>query len=198
MDGRRARGEATRERLIAAARELFGGRGYEATSIEAVLERSGVARGALYHHFAGKAELFDAVLESLYAELAGQASDTARANDDPMAGLRAGAHAWLGMALDPAVQRISLLDAPAAIGWARWRELDERWWLGGLRASFRRLEQEDRIPGGQSELLARMIYAALNEASLLIASAEDQQAMRRTAQEALDTLLGRLVPPTTA
>lgn len=193
-DGRRARGEATRERLIAVARELFGQRGYEATSIEAVLEGSGVARGALYHHFKGKAELFDAALESLYGELALQAGDEARASEDPLEGLRAGAGAWLEMALDPAVQRIALLDAPAAIGWERWRELDERWWLGGLRASFRRLEREGRVPRGQSELLARMVYAALNEASLLIASAPDQQAMGRAAQAALDTLLARLVP----
>lgn len=193
VDGRKARGEATRELLIATARELFGRDGYEATSIAAVLERSGVARGALYHHFAGKAELFDAVLEALYAELAAQAGGSARAGEDPLAGLRAGSHAWLEMALDPEVQRISLIDPPTAIGWARWRELDERHWLGGLRASLRRLEREGRVPEGQSELLARLLYAALNEASLLIAAAADGEAMRREAQEAVDTLLDRLV-----
>lgn len=193
VDGRRARGEATRDLLVATARELFGREGYEATSVAAVLERSGVARGALYHHFASKAELFDAVLEDLYVDLAAQAGGTARASRDPLDGLRAGAHAWLGMALDPQVQRISLIDPPTAIGWARWRELDERYWLGGLRASMRRLEREGRVPEGQSELLARLLYAALNEASLLIASSPDAGATRREAQEALDTLLDRLV-----
>jgi AcrR family transcriptional regulator len=173
---------------------MFGERGYEGTSIEAVLERSGVARGALYHHFRSKAELFDAVLESLYAELASSAGESAKAGEDPLEGLRRGSHAWLDMAMDPAVQRIALLDPPTALGWARWRELDERYWLGGLRASLGRLEREGRVPAGQSELLARLLYAALNEASLLIAAAADQGQTREACQQALDTLLERLVP----
>jgi AcrR family transcriptional regulator len=196
-DGRRARGEATRARLLATATTLFGERGYEGTSIEAVLERSGVARGALYHHFRSKAELFDAVLESLYAKLASSAGESARAGEDPLEELRRGSHAWLDMAMDPAVQRIALLDPPTALGWARWRELDERYWLGGLRASLGRLEREGRIPAGQSELLARLLYAALNEASLLIAAAVDQGQTREACQQALDTLLERLVPAAT-
>ena len=191
-DGRRARGEATRARLIAAARELFGERGYEGTSIEAVLAASGVARGALYHHFKSKTELFDAVLEAVNAELAADADHVARAGADPLERLRAGSHAWLRMALDPAVQRISLIDPPTVVGWTRWRELDERYWLGGLRAGFRRLADEGRIPPAQAEALAHMLYAALNEASLLVAYADDQKATARAAQAAVDTLLDRL------
>jgi AcrR family transcriptional regulator len=111
LDGRRARGAATRERLLAAARSLFGERGYEATSIESVLAASGVARGALYHHFQSKAELFDAVLAEVLVEIADRGADAAgAAGGDPLEGLRAGSHAWLAMALDPAIQRIALLD----------------------------------------------------------------------------------------
>jgi AcrR family transcriptional regulator len=192
LDGRRTRGQATRERVIASARELFGARGYEATSIETVLERSGVARGALYHHFASKAQLFDAVLESINAQLAAEADERARTGADALERLRAGSHAWLRMALDPAVQRIVLLDPPAVVGWSRWRELDERYWLGGLRAGLRALAREGRVPDEQCEMLAHMLYAALNEASLCIASADDQDAARTAAQAALDTLLDRL------
>ena len=109
MDGRIERGRSTRERLIATARELFGERGYDGTSIGAVLEASGVARGALYHHFATKEALFDAVLDQLTAEIAERTAEAARpVADDPIAALRAGATAWLDMALDPAVQRIGL------------------------------------------------------------------------------------------
>ena len=97
------------------------------------------------------------------------------------------------MALDPAVQRIALLDPPAVLGWGRWRELDERYTLGGLRASLRRLGTEGRIPAAQAELLAYMLLAALNEAALFIASSEDQRAALDAGREAVDTLLDRLV-----
>jgi len=196
-DQRRARGQATRERLLAAARELFGERGYEATPIEAVLEASGVARGALYHHFQSKAELFDAVAEELFVEIADVTDAAAREGGDTLERLRAGSHAWLQMALDPAVQRIALLDPQAALGWTRWRELDEQHTLGGLRLSFERLAREGRVPDGQQQLLAYMLLAALNEAALFVAYADDKQAALDTGQAAIDTLLDRLTAAAT-
>ena len=196
-DQRRARGQATRERLLAAARELFGERGYEATPIEAVLEASGVARGALYHHFQSKAELFDAVAEELFVEIADVTDAAAREGADTLERLRAGSHAWLQMALDPAVQRIALLDPQAALGWTRWRELDEQHTLGGLRLSFERLAREGRVPDGQQQLLAYMLLAALNEAALFVAYADDKHAALDTGQAAIDTLLDRLTAAAT-
>jgi AcrR family transcriptional regulator len=193
-DGRRARGEATRTRLIGAARELFGARGFDDTSIEAVLERSGVARGALYHHFASKAELLDAVAEEVFAEIADRTAAAAGNTDDPLEAVRAGSHAWLEMALDPAIQRIALLDPQTVLGWSRWRELDERHSLGGLRASFRRLARAGRVPAGQEELIAYMVLAALNEAALFITFAADRKAALATGRAAIDTLLDRLAP----
>jgi AcrR family transcriptional regulator len=191
-DLRRARGEATRARLRATARELFGERGYDATSIDAVLEVSGVARGALYHHFPSKLALFNAVAEEVFIEIADTTAAAARGSADPLESLRAGSHAWLRMALDPAVQRIALLDPPTVLGWARWRQLDEQYTLGGLLASFRRLARDGRIPHGEAELLAHMLLAALNEAALFIAYAEDQRAAMDTGRAAVDTLLDRV------
>src|SRR3954447_2914846 len=107
-DGRIARGEATRERVLSAARRLFGERGYEQTSIEALLEASGVARGALYHHFPSKTALFDAVLERVVADLADIAEKDASVGPDALENLRAGARSWMRMARDPEVQRIYL------------------------------------------------------------------------------------------
>jgi AcrR family transcriptional regulator len=194
-DMRRARGEATRERLLEVARELFGDRGYDATSIEAVLETSGVARGALYHHFKSKAELFDAVVEEVFVEIAQVSAAAARGCTDPLESLRKGSHAWLGMALDPAIQRIALLDPLTVLGWSRWRELDEQYTLGGLRASLRRLARDGRIPASEAELLAYMLLAALNEAALFIAYATDQRAALDTGRASVDTLLDRLCGP---
>jgi AcrR family transcriptional regulator len=192
VDRRRLRGEATRERLLSSARDLFGERGYEATSIDAVLEKSGVARGALYHHFASKAELFDAVAEEVFVEIAEQTAAAGRGSTDPLERLRAGSHAWLVMALDPAVQRIALLDPPTVLGWRRWRELDEQYTLGGLRGALSRLARDGRIPHGQAELLAYMLLAALNEAALFIAGADDEQRAVAAGKATIDTLLDRL------
>jgi AcrR family transcriptional regulator len=192
-DRRIERGRATRERLLAAGRELFGERGYEGTSIEAILRGAGVARGALYHHFATKEELFDAVLERLTAEMADNVTEAARGAEDSVASLRAGCAAWLEMALDPALQRIGLIDAPAVVGWTRWRELDERYSLGALRANLLLIADEGRLPADQVDLFAHMVIASVTEAALMIARSEDPQAALGPARAAVDALLDGLI-----
>jgi AcrR family transcriptional regulator len=197
-DGRRTRGRATRERVLECAFELFGSRGYEKTSIEAVLERSGVARGALYHHFSSKAELFDAVLEKVMAQITAVVDEAAGESTDPLEQMRAGARAWLELARDERIRRISLLDPQAAVGWARWRELDQRYNLGGIRAGFRLLSREGRVPEDQTELLSHILLAAMNEAALFIAQAPNEAAAVTTGRAAMDTVLDRLVGPVAA
>jgi AcrR family transcriptional regulator len=192
-DLRLERGRATRDRLVEAGRELFGEHGYEGTSIEAVLESAGVKRGALYHHFESKQALFDAVLDRVVSDIARAVAEAARAEGDPVASLRAGCAAWLRMALDPAVQRIALLDPPSVIGWTRWREIDEQHILGGVRRSLQLIARDGRLPAGDVDLLAHMVLASVNEAALLIARAEDPRDALATGQAAVDTLLDRLV-----
>jgi AcrR family transcriptional regulator len=191
-DLRIEKGRATRERLIQAGRELFGAHGYEDTSISAILEAAGVTRGSLYHHFETKEALFDAVLDRVVAEIAATAAQAARAAPDPVASLRAGFAAWLRMALDPGVQRIALLDPPSVVGWTRWREIDEQHILGGLRATMRRLARQGRLPPGDVDLYAHMLLAAVNEAALLIARADDPEATLATGLAAVDALIDRL------
>jgi AcrR family transcriptional regulator len=192
-DLRIERGRATRERIVSAGRELFGERGYDATSIEAILDAAGVARGALYHHFPNKVGVFDAVLERVTIEAAETVAEAARAARDPVAALRAGCMAWLRMALEPAIQRIVLTDAPVVVGWRRWRELDEQHTLGGLRANLRRIAESGRLPDRDVDALAHMLLAAVNEAALLVARAPDPEIAFRSAQAAVETLIDRLV-----
>jgi AcrR family transcriptional regulator len=194
-DLRLERGRATRERLVATARELFGRDGYEATSVEAVLREAGVAKGSLYHHFDSKPALFDAVLDQVIAELAAEAARAAEAHDDPVESLRAGCHAWLQMSLDPGAQQIALVDAPAVVGWSRWRELDEQYTLGGVRRSLQALAESGHVPAGQVDALANMLIAAVGEAALLIARSDDPEAALAAGQAAFDTLLDRLAGP---
>jgi AcrR family transcriptional regulator len=192
QDLRVERGRATRERLVASARELFGRDGYDATSVEAVLRASGVARGSLYHHFENKTALFDAVLDQVIGEVAAESAEAARAETDPVEGLRAGCVAWLRSALDPAVQQIALVDAPAVVGWSRWRELDERYTLGGVRRSLQLVAESGRLPADQVDVLANMLLAAVGEAALLIPHADDPEAAFAAGRAAFDTLLDRL------
>jgi AcrR family transcriptional regulator len=192
VDRRVEKGRTTRAAIVAGARRLFGAQGYDATSIEAILGAAGVARGALYHHFPTKEALFDAVLDEEIARVAAAATKAALEARDPVESLRAGCATWLDAALDPAVQRITLIDAPAVVGWSRWRRLDEQHTLGGLRSNLRHLAREGRVPTEQVDVLANMLLAAVSEAALMIATADDQRAALRTALAALDTLLDRL------
>jgi AcrR family transcriptional regulator len=192
VDRRVERGRATREKLLATARRLFGRDGYEATSVEAVLREAGVARGSLYHHFENKPALFDAVLDQVVAETAAQAAAAAAKHDDPVEGLRAGCATWLRLSLDPAVQQIALVDAPAVLGWSRWRELDEQYTLGGVRRSLQSLADAGRVPAEQVDSLANMLLAAVGEAALLIVRAEDPEGALASGLAAFDTLLDRL------
>ena len=130
-DLRKERSEATRTALVAAGRELFAHRGYGAVGTEEIVRLARVTRGALYHHFNGKDDLFEAVVEEVERELTERiAAEAAARAADPWGAMVAGAGAFLDASLEPAVQRIILLDAPAVLGWETWREIGERYGLG--------------------------------------------------------------------
>jgi AcrR family transcriptional regulator len=190
-----ARGAITREHLIAVATRLFAERGYEGTSIELVLQAAGVSRGALYHHFNGKDTLFEAVLEAVEAEVELRtAAATADTRDAPAA-LRAACRAWVRIARDPIVQRILLIDAPAVLGWHRWREMDERHALGGIRLTLAAIAASGAIPLSLVDMFAHMLLAAMNEIALVIATADDPDAATHAGVAAVDEFLDRLLRP---
>ena len=139
------RGQATRAQLIDVATRLFAAHGYDGTSIEAVLADSGVSRGSLYHHFPGKEALFLAVMEEIGLRAAQPVLDAMNDALDPVAALRLGCLGWIRLAVDPVVQQIMLIDAPAVLGWERWRELDEQTTLGFIRAALAYAADTGRI-----------------------------------------------------
>src|SRR6476646_3976924 len=117
-----AQSEATRAKLLAAARDLFGTRGFAAVGTEEVVRAAGVTRGALYHQFADKRELFEAVFEQLEQEIILVAEGRMSEHpDDLLAAFRAACRGWLEVCLEPEIERIVLLDAPAVLGWETWR-----------------------------------------------------------------------------
>lgn len=173
------RSESTRRELLRVARQLFTERGYAQAPIEEVAERAGVTKGALYHHFRNKRELFQAVFEELEGELVEKViTAAAAAGDDVWEGMRLGVRAFLEAALDPAAQRIVLIDGPSVLGWETWREIDERYGFALVHGSLEAATEAGVIRRRPAEPLAHLFLASLSEAALQIARAEDtQQAM---------------------
>ena len=126
------RSAATREALVAAGRALFSVHGFAGVGTETIVRQAGVTRGALYHQFADKTELFAAVFEDVEQTISariGQAAVDAGVTD-PIEAMALGAGAWLDASTDPQVRQIVLLDAPAVLGWERWREIGMRYGMG--------------------------------------------------------------------
>ena len=189
------RGRATRAHVLEVATRLFAEHGYDGTSIETVQASAGVSRGSLYHHFPGKEALFWAVLEEVGARVARQGEDIARDAPDPVAMLRAGALAWIRLAGDPVVRQVMLIDAPAVLGWERWRELDEQGPLGVIRAALAYASEAGIIERRHVDAFAHIVLAAANEVSLMIARAEDPAAALRACERAFADFLDRLLGP---
>jgi AcrR family transcriptional regulator len=198
MNRRIEKGKATRERIVAVARKLLANRGYAGVSIEDVLEKTGISRGALYHHFDSKEALFEAVLEAMEAEIAATMAQAASGATDPVDALRAAWEAWFKLARDPAVRQIVLTDALSVVGWAKWREIDERYGFGRLKRTLQRAAASGRMREDLVDTFAHILLAAIFEVGLLIARADDPVATTETARAAVNQLLDRLLAPSEA
>jgi AcrR family transcriptional regulator len=183
------RSAATREALIAAARELFAERGYAAVGTEEIVRKAGLTRGALYHQFAGKRELFEAVYETIEREVTERIAADALVGSDPLEALRAGARAFLDHCLEPEVQRIVLIDAPSVLGWERWREIGARYGLGLIEAALQAAIDAGAISPAPVKPLAHVLLGALDEAAMAVARADDPAA----ASDEMDVVLGRML-----
>jgi AcrR family transcriptional regulator len=190
--GRIEQGRATREHLVAVATGLFTELGYEATSIQRVLEEADVSRGALYHHFASKEALFEAVLETVEAGIADALVAATAGAADAAGGLRAGARAWLDMAGDPAIAQIALTDAPSVVGWHRWREIDERHGLGLVKAGLGALAAEGRLRPELVDPYAHLLLAAMMEMALVVKT-DPRPTTAANVAATVDDLLDRLL-----
>ena len=198
MDGTRRtqaeRAAETREALIEAARPLFAAQGFAEVALETIVRAAGVTRGALYHHFADKTELFAAVFEKVEGEVAAQMGDAIAASNqtDPVEVMRLGADFWLDVCSDPEVQRIVLVDAPAVLGWTRWTEIGDRYNTGMVRALLTNAVETGRIPPQPIEATVLTILGAMREATLYVARAEDHDQARKDAGAVMNRLIRAL------
>ena len=184
----------TRSQLVAVGHRLFAERGFAATSTEEIVAQAGVTRGALYYHFKNKEDLFRAVLTEVEETIHERITAVAMAESEPWAGLVAGCGAFLDACMDPAVQRIALLDAPAVLGWEVWRQVGSEHRFGILVAGLQWGVVAGEIDDLPVVALAHVLLGALNDGALFIAGAEDKAVARDQVAAILLRLLGGLRP----
>jgi len=198
LSARRAEHAAdTRDALIGAARRLFAAHGFDGTGTEQIVAEARVTRGALYHHFRDKADIFRAAMAEAAADVATRLIDEQTATDaqSPMAEIREGVSAFLDVCVDGDFQRIVLVDGPRVLGSDAWEDLVEQYGRGILEEWLERCVGTGDLEDMPLRALARLLIAMLTEASLAIARADDPQSERAAFGETLDRILTGLRPP---
>ncbi|MEU7984676.1 helix-turn-helix domain-containing protein [Streptosporangium canum] len=181
----------TRRALVAEGRRLFARRGYGAVSLAEIVESAEMTKGALYHHFDSKADLFRTVVEQVQQEVADRVTAAAEARENPWEQLIAGCHAFLAASSDPEVQQIMLIDGPAVLGWEEWRAMDEASSARHLTEALTTLMEAGVIVRQPVAPLARLLSGAMNEAALWLARSADPAGLADTTA-ALSRLMASL------
>ncbi|MBF6242513.1 MULTISPECIES: TetR/AcrR family transcriptional regulator [Nocardia] len=196
------RSRATRASLESVGRRLFAERGYSAVSAEEIVAAAGVTRGALHHHYGDKRGLFIAVLEQLEADNTEEirhAIDTLPDPTDLLAAMATGLHTFLMISRRPETVRIAMSDGPAVLGWQGWREMEARHGLGLITNQLELAVESGLAPAVPVRTLAQLILAAITEAGMIVAHADDPDAAGAEAEQCILMMLGGLLtPPSTS
>jgi AcrR family transcriptional regulator len=189
------RSAATRAALIAAGRRLWGERGYGNVGTPEIAKTAGVTRGALYHQFEDKAALFLAVVEAVEQDVTKRLAEAVVAGGatDPAAALRSASGFWLDASQDPEVRQIVLIDAPVVLGWAQLRDVALEHALGLTEQLLQAAMDAGQLAPRPTRTLAHVIIGALDEAALVVATADDPDAVRAEVAEVIDLLLDGLL-----
>lgn len=195
---RRTQGErsaATREALIAAARLLWGARGYADVGTPEIAEVAGVTRGAMYHQFADKAALFLAVVEVVEQDVMGRMAGLVAASGASCAAgtIRAAVDAWLDVCADPEVRQLVLLDGPSVLGWAGFRDVAQRYSLGMTEQLLQDAMNAGQLARQPVGPLAHVLIGALDEAAMAIATSDDPKRARRETRQVLRRLIDAML-----
>lgn len=184
----------TQAKLIKSARESFAQHGFAESCMDDLTAEAGLTRGALYHHFGGKKGLLKAVIQQIEDEMTTRLSAIKSKGPTTWDAFINGSIAYLNMACEPEIQRITLLDGPAVLGdpsqWPR-----KNCCIRNTQLSLEKLMEEGVIKEVDSLAMARLINGALFGASLWIANAEDSHAASIKAVEAFLTLAEGLLKP---
>jgi AcrR family transcriptional regulator len=181
--------ESTRQALVDSALELFTERGYAATSLDAIVKRARVTKGALYHHFNGKQALFEAVFDTVETAAIAQMSVAVDGDGSAWDRAMAGIHAYVSVCLDPSYQRVVIHEAPVVMGWERWREAEEQFSYGLVRATVESLVEAGEIEPLPVEVTARVLFGALSAGAETIAGSPDPEQTAADVTKAITTVM---------
>jgi AcrR family transcriptional regulator len=184
--------EATRRAIVQAASDLFGRQGYAATSVDEIAAAAGVAKGAVYHHFASKERLFEPVLEATTAALAHQVMVKAETASDVWDAIAVATEAYFELASTGAAAQIVLKDGPVVLGWERWREIDASHFGAAMPNILQAAMAQGLIASQPVEPLARLLLGAATEAAAACAASADPAATGRAHAQAFRSLLDGL------
>ncbi|GAA3653899.1 TetR family transcriptional regulator [Lentzea atacamensis] len=177
--------ESTRQALVDSAVDLFTKRGYAGTSLDEVVKRARVTKGALYHHFSGKQALFEAAFAQVETQAIESLTAVVTADGDAWETAVAGLRAYVRKCLDPEYQRIIIHEAPVVMGWERWREAEEHFSFGLLRTAVQLLVDAGEIEEAPVEIMARLLFGALSAGASTIASSSDPKRTGREVERAI-------------
>jgi AcrR family transcriptional regulator len=193
--GRRTQAQrraTTTRALLDAARSLFAEKGYHETAAEEIVRRAGLTRGALYHHFEDKKDLFRVVVDEMEGEIDEEIEAAERAQSGLPEAVMAGYRAFVDAVLDPEMRRTFFLEGPAVLGW-EWREIDARHAVGKIEEGLEALIAEGFVEPQPVGPLARLINGTLLEAAFFVAASEDPEAARDEVWGAMERLVGGLM-----
>jgi AcrR family transcriptional regulator len=185
---RREQARASRAALVTAARACFTEHGYDGTTVAAILERAGMARGALYHYFpGGKAEIFTAVFELVDAEYHEQ-RDAMLLLPSAVDRLKGGVHAFLHLCADESFARIVLADAPRVVPGQN--ELGSSYRL--LKEQLAHAIADGMLRPLDLDAVALALYGAIRSAGEYVVASREPRASIRTASATIDALIDGL------
>jgi AcrR family transcriptional regulator len=189
------RSAATRDALIAAARKLWGLRGYAEVGTPEIATAAGVTRGAMYHQFADKAALFSEVVEAVEQDVMARMVKfvASSGGTTPADAIRAAVDAWLEVSSDPEVRQLILLDAPSVLGWAAFRDVAQRYSLGMTEQMLAEAIKAGQLARQPVRPLAHVLIGALDEAAMAIATADDPKRARRETTQVLHRLIDAML-----
>lgn len=179
----------TKRKLERVARELFAERGFTRVSSEELVAKADVTRGALYHHYDGKEGLFEAVVDTVMQEVHAKLAREAAALSDPLQALERGISVFLKVCSEPSVQKILLIDAPAVLGWPKWRAMDAKYGLGLLKQALSAAMKARLLRRQDIDVLAHLLLGALTEAAMVIARSHNPSKSQKAAERALAAMI---------
>jgi AcrR family transcriptional regulator len=192
MSRRQEYSSSTRRALLDNAAELFAARGYAGTSLDEVVSAARVTKGALYHHYQGKLDLFQAVFDRCESNAVKRINSDVRRKKDPWDKALTAVASFLEVCQEPAYRRIVMQEGPVVLGFDRWRESEERSTYGLVHDLVHRVLRQYDIEGTLLETFTRIFYGAMSSAGIVVSEAEDPEQSSREVSTVISLMLAGL------